>query len=275
MSPLLCALALAQDAPWDAPLSGPAVAIDDRGLGRVSTAIAPTPAVFGVQGVAIEEIGGQSGLTVEQASVVGVDGGTHAFVAHGQVAWDDYRVDVEAPFVAYRTDDGRRGDLGNLAAAVWWTGGGDWQVGARYTARTGGAWTWANEAGPLWPEHGVDAMYLRAFGERGWRGAVRAAAGIHLPAGWEPYPRVYARAALGGLLDREIARGVGLVGEMDVAYWDVSPVDVSAMLRVEPVDRLRARVGWTLPVAAWAGWQPADVPSGIREATFRLELQLR
>lgn len=259
--------ALAQDAPWEERLPGPAVDLD-----------APEASPFGTQGSAIESIGGGTGLSVQQASVVGNDGGTHAFTALADVAYDRYKVSVGLPVAAYRTDAGRRGAMGNLTALVSILEDApnpEWQIGLRLTAPTGRAYSWVNEAHELWPNTGIDAVYLRRIGDGSLHGAVRTAAGLHVPSSWAPYPEVFARVNLAGMLEQDLGEHAGVFGEAALTWWDVSPIDLSAMLWGEPFDGLRVRGGVTLPVASWAGWQPARVPTGARETTLRLELITR
>jgi hypothetical protein len=268
--------ALAQDAPWEAPIDGVAVPMTTRGEGRDA---APRGGdFFGLHGVSIAEIGGQTGLRVGSGSVVGVDGGTHAFTAEGQVRFDRYKVQLSAPYAVYRTADGRRGDLGNLSATASLIDDQAtpmWQVSATLTVRTGAAWTWVNDAAPLWPENGLDVAYQRQLGEKALHAGVRTALGLHLPAGWEPYPRSYAKVDLAALVEQDLGERAGLIGEASLTWWDVSPVDLSVLARFDPAERARIRAGLTLPVASWAGWQPAAVPSGAREATLRVELVIR
>ncbi len=263
----------AQDAPWEERLPGEAVPapspvdLDGDGSER-----------FGIQGSAIETIGGSTGVSAAMANVLGPDGGTHAFTGTADVVWDRYKVSVALPVAAYRTGEGYRGGLGNLSATGAWLAPGpdpEWQVGATLTLRSGQAYTWVNEAQQLWPDNGIDLVYLRRLGDGDLRGAVRTSVGIHVPSGWAPYPDVFARLNLAGLVEQRMADTVGVLGEVSLTWWDVSPIDASAMLWAEPVDHLRVRTGFTFPVASWAGWQPANVPAGTRESTFRLELVAR
>lgn len=264
------AVAFGQDAPWEERLPGEAV---------------PTPATadqdrdrWGIQGSAIETIGGTTGVGAGIASVIGPDGGTTAYTARADVVWDRYKVSVGVPVALYRSPDGPRGGLGNLTASGSWLAPGpdpEWQVGAEVTLRTGQAYTWVNEAHQLWPSNGIDLVYLRRVGEGDLRGAVRTGVGIHAPSGWDPYPDVYARLNIAGLLEQRVADSVGLLGEASFTWWDVSPIDATAMFWAEPTKHLRVRSGFTFPVASWAGWQPARVPAGTRESTFRLELVAR
>jgi len=272
---IVAAAALAQDAPWEERLPGEAVPAP-----AISDANGPTVVRdrFGIQGSAIETIGGTTGVSAAMAGVIGPDGGTTAFTGTADVVWDRYKVSVGVPVAAYRTPEGARGALGNLSATGAWLAPGpdpEWQVGATVTLRSGQAYTWINEAHQLWPSNGVDAVYLRRIGDGDLRGAVRTGVGIHLPSGWDPYPDVYARLNLAGMVEQRVADTVGLIGEASITWWDVSPIDATAMFWAEPTENLRIRSGFTFPVASWAGWQPARVPAGTRESTFRLELVAR
>jgi len=265
---------LAQDAPWEERLPGEAVSVPHAAPQQA----APSRERFGIQGSAIEAIGGGTGVSAGMASVLGPDGGTHAFTGSADVVWDRYKVSVAVPVTAYRADQGYRGGLGNLRATGAWLAPGpdpEWQVGATVTLGTGQAYTWVNEAHELWPDSGIDLVYLRRLGDGDLRGAVRTGLGVHLPSGWAPYPDVFARVNLAGLVEQRIADTVGVVAEASITWWDVSPVDATAMLWTEPMEGLRLRSGFTFPVASWAGWQPANVPAGLRESTFRLELVAR
>jgi hypothetical protein len=264
---LFIAAASAQDAPWEERLAGGAIDIDVL-----------TDSSFGVSGVAIEAIGGNTGLAVKHASVAGNDGGTHAVTAVGDVVWDRYKVSVGMPMATFRTSQGARGALGNMTAAAYVIDDSpnpEWQIGVQATLRTGRAYTWVNEAHELWPDNGLDVIYLRRIGDGSLHGAVRTALGIHAPSGWDPYPDVFARLNLAGLIEQNIGKQAGVLGEASLTWWDVSPIDLSAMAWAEPVDGMRLRGGVTLPVASWAGWQPARVPAGARETTLRLELVVK
>jgi len=259
---LLAPSAHAQDAPWEERLPGDAVTSD-------------RPDPFGLQGVDLLPIGGRSGFSVGQASVLGPDGGTNAWAMHGRVRVGQADVRVGLPVASYRTPHRRTAALGNLTADVLWSDDHahpEWQAGATVRLPTGGAYTWVNDADELWPGIGIDAVYQRRFGSGPTTGGVRTALGIHGPAAYAPFPDVYAKVEAAGVLDQRITEAVGFVGEASFAWWDVSPVDLTAMLRIDPVDNVRLRGGLTLPVASWAGWQPAPVSSGVRETTLRLEL---
>jgi len=267
MTPLLCALltsspAAAQDAPWEERLAGDAV---------ISEQADP----FALQGVDVLPIGGRSGLSLAQGSVLGTDGGTHAWSVAGRVNAGHASVRVGLPVTSYRTPDARAAGLGNLSADVLYVDDAvdpEWQVGASIHVPTGRTYTWVNDAEELWSGFGIDAVYQRRFGDGPTQGAIRTALGVHRPAPFDPFPEVYAKVDLAGMVDQRLADGVGLLGEASFSWWDVSPADLSALLRVDPADSLRLRAGFTFPVGSWAGWQPAQVPSGVRETTLRLEL---
>jgi len=255
-------VASAQDAPWEERIEGDAVEAD-------------APDDFALQGVDVLPMGGRSGLSVGQASVLGGDGGTNAWSVHGRVNAGHASVRVGLPIAAYRTPDQRTAGLGNLTADVLYRDDEahpEWQVGASVHVPTGRTYTWVNDAEELWSGVGIDALYQRRFGDGPTQGAIRTAIGIHGPANYAPFPEVYAKVDIAGVVDQRISDAVGFVGEGSFSWWDTSPVDLTAMLRVDPVDQLRLRAGLTLPVAAWAGWQPAQVVSGVRETTLRLEL---
>jgi len=260
---LLLSAAIAQDAPWDDRLRGPSVDLDtpDRS--------------FGTEGVDIGPMGGSTGFSVSQASVAGSDGGTHAWTARAQVPVDDLQITVGVPFTSYGTPDTRDAGLGNLAIDLAWADGADpdWAVGLAGHVPLGSTYTWVNDAEELWSSVGIDAYYLRRFGTGATTGAVRTAVGIHAPAGYSPYPPVYAKVDLAGLVQSELTDEVALVGEASFSFWDVSPFDVTGLLQVTPTDGLRLRGGMTLPLASWVGFQPAPVPAGAREITLRLQVQ--
>lgn len=255
--------ALAQDAPWDDRLSGPVVDLD-----------APSRA-FPVEGVAIGPVGGSTGFAVQQASVAGTDGGTHAWSARLVVPTDTLQVGVTLPFASFGTPGHRAAGLGNLAVDLAWRGDGDDDalVGVRGHLPLGRAYTWVHDATQLWPGAGLEAYYLRAFGDGPTVPAVRASLGLNGAAPYAPYPSLFPTFSVAGLVQQRLTDQVAVVGEAALTWWDVSPFDLSVLLQGEPREGLRLRGGLTLPMASWVGWQPAPVPGEPREVTFHLQVQ--
>lgn len=228
-------------------------------------------------GRAVTGFGGAHGVGLSEQVVVGGDGGTAVTTVAARGVIRSVTIAAWLPFAAYRTADRRDTALGNLRldalAALPGAGPVEHALGATLGFGLGGdAFTWATRADELWPGGGLDLVYeLRvAEGPTTWLG--RGALGVHGSRGWEPVPGTWARLAAAGAVDRALGDRAGVVAEAAVAWWDVAPVQLSALVRVDPLDGLRLRGGLALPVFTWFGWDPLGRPGGAREATVHLDL---
>lgn len=230
------------------------------------------PAPLPLEGLVLEPVGGGSGVQLATSSVLGGDGATTAISTRGRVRWKDTVFAVSLPFATWRDPSGRDAGLGNLTGGVWLDAGPRSAVGVVGHVPLGHAWTWVNEVEEIWPGAGLDVAYRAdqpTSGPVTW--LARVAGGFHTSGGYAPIPGFYAKVALAGGADVAAGEHFGLLGEGSVAWWDTSPFDVSALVRAD-VAGFRARAGLLLPLASWAGAQPSPVPSGVREATLRVDL---
>lgn len=231
----------------------------------------------GTEGHRIEAVDAGTGLGVGGKVVVGPDGGTHVLTISGRVRVGDFAFGGALPFASYRDPDGGRdGDLGN--ARLWghyrlpW-GSLEQYVGLRVHFDLGKpAWTWANAADEVWPGAGIETYWEARLGSDAVHWLLRGAFGVHAARGYAPFPDEYVRFQVAGGLDATLAGPLGIVGEMSVQYWDPSPWELSALVRVDPIPGLRIRAGAVLPIAVWAGMSPSSQPAGVRESTVLMDL---
>ena len=135
------------------------------------------------------------------------------------------------------------------------------------------AWTWIHRADELWPGWGGDLGWeVRTDGDLAFLG--RATVGFHGARGYDPYPSSFVRVGLAAGVDYSFLERLGVTGEVFGGWWSPSPLEISALFRVDPVRGLRLRTGFVLPVGVWAGLSPVIEESGAREATWLLELSL-
>ena len=220
--------------------------------------------------------GGSHGVAVDEKWVVGGDGGTSVTTIRARARYDRVNVSVGLPFAAYATPDGRDTDLGNLSVEGLYQlddgNGFQHAAGLRLRANPGGTpYTWATSADEVWPGGGFDGIWeVRSteFGATTFLG--RASLGVHGSRGFAPVPTVWARMGATAAVDQGFGDIAGIVAEASVAYWDVAPLQLSGLARVEPVEGLQLRGGLVLPMFTWFGWEPTGRPGGAREATLLL-----
>lgn len=234
------------------------------------------PAPMPLEGFVLEPVGGGTGVQLATSAVVGGDGATTAVAARGRLRLGDAVLVVGLPFAVYRrADDTRDAGLGNLTLGGWLATGDRSALGVVGHLPLGRAWTWVNEVEELWPGVGADVIYRTNTVGLGPSERItvlaRVAGGLHTSGGIEPIPGFYAKVALAGGADVALTDHVGLAAESSFAWWDTSPFDVAALARAD-LGGLRARGGVLVPLASWAGGQPAPVPAGVREATVRVDL---
>ena len=234
------------------------------------------------EGYRIGPIGGGSGVALDTQGVFGSDGGTWQFTARGRLRYKFLAFEIGVPVSAYRTPTGRRADMGNLQVDVFGlfeTGKLSLAAGVETHLGVGGwisdpAYTWTNKAEDLWPGSGADAVVQLFVGDTTTRWMVRASFGLHQSAGYDPFPDFWARFGVAGGVDHTLVGPLGVIGEVALQWWDTSPWEISAMMRVDPLDNLRVRAGLVVPVGVWAGWTPADVESGVRESTLLIDARM-
>ena len=221
----------------------------------------------------------QDGHTVSTSpmSVAGSNGGTTGLEVGGAVRIGEWNVGLSLPFASYRGFDGGRGDVGNMTLSgrrSFASGSMRHYVGLDLSAGLGAAYTWTHEAPTIWPSSGFSAVYGAVGGDDALAWGVEARLGMYFTEGYPPFPERYTRTQLVGMLDQTLADNVGLVAELSLAHWDVSPMDAAAMLRVDPLDGFRVRTGLVLPVGTWASVGPAESVHGLREVSWTLDVQL-
>lgn len=227
-------------------------------------------------GLRIAPWGAGSGVGIAQELVVGSTGGTNATTVAARWSAGDYGVTVGLPFTAYRNPDGRTTDIGNLQLDGWYRlkGGGALEQAILVETHIGlgdPAWTWVNRPDDLWPGGGVDVSW-QARREGDLTVMYRAGVGLHGARGYEPFPNIYPRFQAAAGLDRALPANFGLVGEASLAYWDLSPLEATGLVRWDPVPGLRARAGLVMPLFVWFGWTPSDQRAGIRETTLLIDI---
>ncbi len=294
---LASSLAFAQDNPWDVPEEEDPIPdlIEEEPPPEPEPEPEPEPAViedldtptetrsasdrFVAQGHRISPLGGTHGISLTEDAVVGGDGGTNVTTVSTRVVYKEYAISVSLPFAAYRTPEGRTTDLGNLfLEGMYLIEDGELThgVGLDLHVNPGGQpYTWANEAEQLWPGAGANAIYqMRMKLVDDTTVMVRGSLGVHTSQAYAPFHKVYPRFGAAAGIDQTIAPLVGIVGETSISYWDISPWDVTGLLRVDPVPGLRGRAGILLPMFTWFGASPVDRPGGVRETTFIIDLQM-
>lgn len=225
-----------------------------------------------LEGIRVGSLGEQSGVSLAQDAVVGGDGGTIAWTARTRASWDRWRLGVTVPFATFRGPNGQLTSLGNLGVELLAASESS-AVGVAAHIPLGRAYTWVHEAEELWPGTGLDVVWL---GQRPGDTTLmaRVAGGVHFSGGYEPFPPLYGKVAVAGAVDRAVVEGVGVIAEASAGWWDVSPLEVAGLVRIDPTEGMRLRGGIVLPLLSWAGAQPAAVPAGVREATLRVDLAI-
>ncbi len=216
----------------------------------------------GPQGYRLRAAWSGSSVAVVEEAALGV-GASSTRVAARWASSGGVAVELALPVAFYRTPGGRAGGLGNasLAGSLALPDAGRLAgtVGIALQAPTGSpAWTWVERAVELWPAPG---------GELWWQGALQtdglltwmfgASVGLAWPDEAPPFPARVARLAGTAGVDAALGDRVGLVVESTVAWWDVSPWELAALVRGDALGA-RGRVGVVLPLAADLGLTPAE-----------------
>ena len=223
--------------------------------------------------------GGGHSVTLSEGIVLGRDGGTAATRVATRVDLDPISVDVTLPFATYRTATGRATDLGNLSTTVWLDlgeqEGGRHAAGLTVVANPGGQpYTWVNRPEEFWPGGGLEASYqLTRELAPGLHLMGRGSLGVFGSRGYEPLPAVWGRLTAVGAIEKRFEDRFGVVAEGSLAYWDVSPMELSSLAWAVPLEGLEVRGGLVFPVASWMGWNPVGLPSGVREMTVVLQMR--
>jgi len=223
-------------------------------------------------------LGAAVGLAEEW--VAGGDGGILAsrVTARGAIA-GRYLLSASLPFATYRVPTGRTTGLGNLRLDGYrriQRGDVVHLIGAQVHLPLGRSYTWTNDARSIWPGGGVSAVYQgRRVGEA-FDLLFRGALGLYGTGGFAPYPDTYLQGSVAAGIDADLDEQFGITAETALTFWDTSPWEGSAWLRVDPraVEGLRARMGVLLPFGTWMGLSPSDKPAGVREITATLDISL-
>ena len=95
---------------------------------------------------------------------------------------------------------------------------------------------------------------------------------MHGARAYAPFPAVYGHGLVAAAIDQELHERAGVIAEVAFAWWDTSPIDLTVLGRVDPIEGLRLRTGMVLPIGTWAGLAPMSEPS-VREATWLLDVR--
>jgi hypothetical protein len=277
-----------------APVEGPALGEPDDeivvGPGFGDTAAVPTPAQSDerglkggnvTSGVRIQPYGASTGVDLAQAFVVGSNGGTNQTTLRARYARGKYGVQVGLPFIAHRMPrQARDTGLGNLQLDMYR------QIGSGEDGYTAIAvelhtnlgdktYSWVHDADDIWPSTGLDvALQARRAGET-FGTQARVSLGVRGGSDYAPWASSYLTFEVAFAVDAEFGDRYGAVGEMSVAYWDLSPWDVSGLVWVDISHGLRARGGFVFPLGVWTGMSRVDPDfRGVRETTAMLDLSL-
>lgn len=239
---------------------------------------APTDPVLPPTGHRITSVGGGSGIGLGEAIVLGGDGSTAVTTVAARLGYGRVFGQVALPFASYATTTGRDTNLGNLQMEGFYRldalPGFEHAVGLHLSVNPGGEpWTWANRPEEVWPGGGVDALWqLRSTDIDAFTLIARTGFGLHGTPGYEPFPALWPRVQAAAGAEVLVLEQVGVTGEASIAYWDISPFELSGFVHTDPIEGLRLRAGLVFPVATWLGWTPSGLPGGIRETTLRVGL---
>ncbi|MFK7929552.1 MAG: hypothetical protein AB8H79_15250, partial [Myxococcota bacterium] len=232
-------------------------------------------------GVRIQPYGASSGVDVGQAFVVGRNGGTNQTDIRARVASGKWGVQLALPFVVHRLPrQPRDTGLGNLQLDVWRQIGdgskGYTGIGIEMHTNLGSrAYTWVHDADDIWPGSGLDVAFQARRGTDKLTTLWRVALGLRGGQDYAPWANSFVTLEAAAGVDYSLGDRFGVMGEMSVAYWDLSPWDLAAMARADLSPGLRLRGGMVFPVGVWTGISRVDQDfRGFREATFALDLSL-
>lgn len=265
--------ALPVDGPWPAGLRPSEVDGDDGD--KDPDGFWNVPA----EGHRIVGIGEAAGVVVSHGHVIGGDGGSSATTVGVRWGAEKWQVGAYLPFAAFSTPGQRTTALGNLRIEGFYRlrlGEVDHAFGLEAHAPIGRtpSWTWVNRADELWPSGGGAAVYQLKWRKDRVTVLARGSFGVSTSSGVAPFPRLWVTGLAAGAVDWSFHDRAGLIGEVSAGWWDTSPLDVAAMVRVEPIEGLRLRTGAVLPMFVWAGLDPAARPSGAREFTWTFDLAM-
>jgi len=232
-----------------------------------------------LEGYRIGQVENGSGVGLYNRFVVGPSGGVTALHFTARYGDPDGPISgsVTFPVATHDTPTGRQIDAGNLELAGYYhlpkIGGLTHSVGLELHARvTERAYTWVNEPEEFWPGAGVTGVWQGQIEKDKLTWLLRGSIGVHSAAPYDPYPASYLRVAASGAADYALNKRFGLVGEMSVSYWDLSPWELAGLVRVDAMKGVRGRAGIVLPLAVWAGATPTVQGAGVREATLMLDV---
>jgi len=224
----------------------------------------------------IGPIGGRSGLSLREHAVVGGEGGVSVTTAALRVTIDDFSTDIEMPVAAYATPAGRTTDVGNLTLRGMYRLRGDrWEhgIGGEVHFSVGDpAWTWASRSEELWPGGGFNALWRSRYVSGETTVLTELSGGAHGAIPYGPFPRAYARVGAAVAVDQTVVGPLGVSGELAASWWDVSPLDITGLTRVDLLEGLRARGGVVLPIGEWAALAPDVDEPGLRDIAVVFDL---
>ena len=257
--------------------TGPVVAVpspaetDERGIGGGNVP----------RGMRIEPYGASTGVDLAQAFVVGSNGGTNQTTFRARYARGKYGVQLGIPFVAHRMPrQPRDTGLGNLQLDAWRQigSGEDGYTGIGIEAHTNlgdRTYAWVHEADEIWPSTGLDVALQARRGTDELGTMARVALGVRGGRDYAPWAGSYLTFEVAFGVHAQVMDRVGVVGEMSVAYWDLSPWDLSGLVWVDIAHGLRARGGLVFPLGVWTGLARVDEDfRGLKETTAMLDLSL-
>ena len=202
-----------------------------------------------VAGHHVTPIDAGTGVALEQQVVMGGDGGTTLTGATVRVQREALHFSAFVPWGGYNTPAGRDGSLGNLML------GGYYALSETLVAGTEvhfnlaeGAWSWTNAADELWPGVGVRGVALWRIDGESFSLATRGALGVAGNRAVQPFPKTRLQFEAASAFDKPLSENLGLIGELSIKAWDTSPLDLTGMVRFDPLENVRARAGLVLPV---------------------------
>lgn len=239
------------------------------------------------QGLRITPLRGTHGVSIGSTSVLGPGGGTSSAQVSARYVGPDFSVAVRLPVAAYRVPGRRHADLGNLFVEglyLWDApglfGAADWTHGFGLEAHfnpTGRPYTWVHRADELWPGTGANLVYQLHVPTSGDLDLmVRVIAGMHSAHDFQPFPGLFGQLGAAALVDWTLpaVSQLGLVGETAFTWWDLTPWEVTALLRFDPVQGVRLRGGVLLPLSNWMGFTPSQLGGGFDEFTLHFDAQM-
>jgi hypothetical protein len=231
-------------------------------------------------GIRINAYGSGSGAFASQAFVLGANGGTAQTNLRARWASPMWGLQIGLPVVVSKLPRQPRDvGLGNLQVDAWrrlGSGEGYTAIGLEAHANLGvRSYTWTNDADEVWPGFGADLVVQDQRGNGRLTRMARVAVGGRWARDYDPWRGQAVSLEVAYGLDFAASNRFGLVGEMSLTWWDLSPWDLVGLARVDLAPGVRARAGAIAPIGVWAGITEIDPDlRGVRETTLVFDLSL-